>query len=857
MTTHQRHLLVILSLLFGSPVFAATVEVNTTEDQFDSPSGPVVSLREAIRDIGSGVGTICFSPNLSGATLTVEGSSLFLGNSGGKLTFDGSTTAGRPPRITAGDGIASSGFISGSNRDLRFVDIVVDGQNKIDTGVSLVGAELELIRVEVLNCENIGVSVRDGEADFLECHFHHNFEGFRLTSSSGEIDRVLCAFQAQQGAQILALTEELPFRVRNCTFAENQTFGTKGALSITGEDPTAAIIHCSFVDNAGAGYSGPSGILLQGNLFARNSSEGASGNPISIVESATLGATSAGYNLFDDVPASFDHETDIAASAVSVSRLGDYGGDLMCCFPYRNSHAIDGGIPDRNLPLLLDDIRGFQRKSAANSNTLTNIIDIGAVETNPDGTIEVTNDFATGPGSFRDAVLAASDETNHIVLRTPITDRLIAPLATIVFSGERNYNIDGTGGNYRFTMNDADEDLFQVGDGSSGATSVSFDSVEFSGYEADGAVPSRGVISVDGLGSLSLHRCDFLDNTAAVHGVIDTAGRLFLNETLMEGSTQVSTVGEFAFGGAAIRATGGQVTCWNSSFINNTAPHTNMRGGAIRMDGLARGSFRRCTFARNEARLGGSAIYALDNVFATTALVLDHCTFAQNEGLDGAIAFENRMKASVSACLFVGNRNGTDLSRFPERRDFHAFEPENVTLTTGFANWTDSPAVFQDFAGPDERGVELHLAPPFQSGGQVPVMRLLRNSLPHPSALDRATAPTTPRDVLNENTSELLFLSGVGSLRVVEPGAVQGRVDSAEVFKIRSLGNANGNQIPVSFRGRSGIQWRVHTSTDLTSGFTPTDLVVTPNSIITQSVQVPLPEPNPSQFFIRFVEEWD
>ncbi|MBK1833034.1 right-handed parallel beta-helix repeat-containing protein [Roseibacillus ishigakijimensis] len=858
MAAQQRLLLFFFLGLLSQPLSALTATVTTAEDQFDFPSGPEVSLREAIRDVGSTGGTVCFSPHLSGATIQVEDSGLSLGSSGGQIVFDGASTNGLPPRIQASEIFAGSSLFSASNRELRFNDLIIDGNQTLSTGINLVGEKLNLIRVEIENFTSIGASIRDGEANFLGCYFHHNAEGCRMNNSAGEIDRCLFAFHSTRSAYIGQLVESHLLRIRNCTFAENRVFGTQGTLALEGENSSSAIIHCSFVDNHGAGYSGPAGILFQGNLFARNSAEGSTGPPTSIVETGIWGATSAGYNLCDDTPASFDHETDqTGPTGVAVSRLGNYGGELMCCFPYQNSRAIEGGIPDRGFPLLTTDIRGFPRKVAANSNGLTNIIDIGAVETNPDGTIEVTNDFPTGAGSFRDAVLAATDETNHIVLKTPITDRTISLLSTVTFSGERNYNIDGSGGNYRLIMNDADEDMIAIGDGLTNGTTVSFDSIEFSGYEANSEIPNRGVMAVDPLCGLSLHQCDITDNTAAVHGVIECQGDLFLNETLFENNNQTSTVGDFGIGGAAIRASSSRITAWNSSFIGNTATVTNMRGGAIRMDSLSRASFRRCTFARNEVRHGGSAIYAEDSAFGSITLELDQCTFAQNEAVDGAVTFEDRMRVHVSGCLFAENRNGSELITRPERRDFHAMEPESVILTTGYPNWTDAPAVFQDFAGPDQRGRILKVAPPYESGGKVPVVRLLEDSEPAITELDQQAGIPVLRDALNRVAFESLFVPNFGSLTYIQPGAVQERVPFADLFEIRSVGDPDNNQIPLSFRGRSGIQWRVETTTDLSFGFTPTDLVVSPNSVITNSVQVPIPTPNPDRFFIRFAEERD
>lgn len=53
----------LLAFLLSLP--AAAVTVTTTADQLDTPAGPEVSLREAIRDTGFG-GTVDFDPPSTG-----------------------------------------------------------------------------------------------------------------------------------------------------------------------------------------------------------------------------------------------------------------------------------------------------------------------------------------------------------------------------------------------------------------------------------------------------------------------------------------------------------------------------------------------------------------------------------------------------------------------------------------------------------------------------------------------------------------------------------------------------------------------------------------------------------------------
>jgi len=73
-----------------SALHAATFTVNTIADEFDTPSGANISLREALRDAGAagGADTIVFTAALSGQTITL-GSEIVVNDAGG-VTVDAS-----------------------------------------------------------------------------------------------------------------------------------------------------------------------------------------------------------------------------------------------------------------------------------------------------------------------------------------------------------------------------------------------------------------------------------------------------------------------------------------------------------------------------------------------------------------------------------------------------------------------------------------------------------------------------------------------------------------------------------------------------------------------------------------------
>ena len=87
-------LLLAAALLLGlaPSLQAQTITVTTTADEFDTPSGATMSLREALRDAAAAAGadTIVFDPSLDGGTITLTIAEIVINDSVG-VTVDASS----------------------------------------------------------------------------------------------------------------------------------------------------------------------------------------------------------------------------------------------------------------------------------------------------------------------------------------------------------------------------------------------------------------------------------------------------------------------------------------------------------------------------------------------------------------------------------------------------------------------------------------------------------------------------------------------------------------------------------------------------------------------------------------------
>lgn len=830
-------------LLIQAP--AMTITVNTPNDEFDTPSGAAISLREAIRDLGNLEGTIEVPSFLGPIELD---SRLEIRGTGGRITIDGDPTDNHfQATITANpDLTAAISLIDSRSRTVTLRHLKFEGRDRLHTGIVVFGGSMSLVNVACHETATGVTALSNVALTAFECDFQRNGLGLSVSEAS-LADIYACLFAFHERAINASRVTSSPLLVRNCTFAENG--GLSPVVGVSTLVAESLFAYNTFVDNTALPLSGPPSMQLEGNLFARNAIEGVNASSdqlLSLQSTATLGGDSLGYNLSDAASPVLDHAEDIISPITNMSRLGRYGGPLPSCFPLRGSPAINGGNASRAVPQVQTDGRGFARNATTPSNNTGNVMDIGAVETNPEGSILVTNTNATGAGSFAAAVAAATDPTNHITFSIPLTANSINLTSTLTFAGERNYNIDASG--FRNPITTANDiTLISVG----ASATASFDQCEFSDIIRGQATNAKSVVDV--IGDAAFHRCLFKDNQTASTGAINvpSSGRLFLNETEMENCLQVRASNTLSFGGGAIHANG-NTTVWNALFINNNAPSSNFAGDGVFASGgavyaaTATSTFRRCTFIGNRARLYGGALY-----FRGGQPVIEHCTFIGNNSDQGAIGAEAFATLRIEHCLFHENTINDSLNIRPMDRDLN-FSGANPTLLPTVGNWTDAPDVNEDLVPVAQRNVVFRYAPLAKWGNRIRT-RPLMNDAQLGSTLQERLGD--PRDANNAPGPQRVVLPGNEIRWRTTPGAVQGLLDQDTVFS-SSINRFNNNgDLVVNIGGKSGLSWEVETG-PTPDNFSPTGIIVSPN-VINRTVTIPMPTPAPVRLFIRFTEVTD
>lgn len=593
--------------LLGGWVMGQTIDVTTETDQFDTPSGAFVSLREAIRDAEAMSGfpvinvpssfTIELNsplgPATSGPTIQVVGN-------------DGNDGSGERARLVPSKAFSGTALVSIDARPMTWRGFEIDGNGlgSGSSGVLVSGGTTATVRDCVLeDWGSAGVSVFPGAGGtVIGCAFRNNAQGLVGNSPSGMTIGESVFYHQRGGAITIAGSGSTTVTCRNLTVAEN--FGFAG-LRMTGGFGTTSVSFCSFVDNVAAGILVPETTRVSHSIFARNIPITGNGSVLSVVEvPGTSGMDSQGYNLTDADQASFDHPNDTWVKAVKISRLGDFGGERYCCFPLDGSVAIDGGNPNYSGIIPSGDGRGFTRKhkNSLTNPSGTNIIDSGAVEVNPEGTLVVSNNNASGGGSLSSALAAATGETAHIVFELTLLENFFNPTTPWVINQSRNYNLDASGSSLnQFSAGATAGPLFKIGSNpSTQRPTVSLSGFNFRNFAPDGS-SERGCIQVYGGAKLSLDAVDFENNTARAEGVVDLEGggaqgaaRLFANECYFSGNRQLPSNGFPNDGGAVLQVTNGTAVVWNSSFIDNEctdlgAASAERRGGAVRLEASSRG----------------------------------------------------------------------------------------------------------------------------------------------------------------------------------------------------------------------------------------------------------------------------
>lgn len=330
----------LVSLTF--PGAAAVFTVNTVVDEFNTPSGPTLSLREAVRDAAAvaGADVINFAPALSGQILALTGGEVVLDSAvtvdasglAGGLTLDGNN-ASRLLRVPAGvqvvltgltlrRGLAGLGGGSGDGGGLANFGILTVNQ--------CLFADNHTMQANGGGLFNLGTLVLNG-----------------------------CTFTGNQADGLIGgggIFNSGTLTLNQCTVAGNDAglFGFGGGIY---NDGTATVNQSTITGNHadGPGFAG-GGIHNFRNLHLFNSI--VAGNTASMDPDIFGTYTTAGTNLTSGNP--------------RLAPLGRNGGPTPTMPPLGGSPALDAGDPLYS-GYGLTDQRGFPRVSGAR-------VDLGAVE---------------------------------------------------------------------------------------------------------------------------------------------------------------------------------------------------------------------------------------------------------------------------------------------------------------------------------------------------------------------------------------------------------------------------------------------------------------------------------------------
>jgi predicted outer membrane repeat protein len=252
-------------------------------------------------------------------------------------------------------------------------------------------------------------------------------------------------------------------------------------------------------------------------------------------------------------------------------------------------------------------------------------------------TFTVTNDASDGPGSFRQAVLAAAAEPagapsevvfEPVFFEVPRTVVLVEALPIL----KRSMTIEGP----------------PLGENGQPVLTITGD-VNGNGFADAGDRPGL-YFEVPATGVVTLRRLAF----AGCRSTATPGGAVYFRPSgpatlVIEQCRFVGNAGRWG-GAVSVSGDGHQATLRDSVFTGNQA--TEQDGGAVHL-GSAPALVERCEFRQNAAPRGGGAIHTFHG-----AAEMRECLFEANEALAGGNggAISARVGLRVAASTFVGNR---------------------------------------------------------------------------------------------------------------------------------------------------------------------------------------------------------
>ncbi len=351
-------------LACSSFAHGATFTVNTAADEFTTPSGTTVSLREALRDAPDGAG-IVFDSALNGATLTLAaalGGEIVLGKS---VTIDASNL---PAGVTiSGVGGTKRIFKMNSGATIALLGLTLTGGNGMGVGGGAAGAGGAIYMDPTAACTLTRCTLTANYA----------FQGGAIFNIGGSLALTHCPLSGNasttSGGAILGSAT-----LTHCTLAGN-TAGNSGGAIAAG---VVVLTHCTVAGNSaglnGGGVSVTSGptLVLNNSIVAGNMLAGAGSGADIRNDGGSSGVTLLGANLVQSFTGTAAIGTGTMNNAAPLlAPLGNYGGPTQ-------TMALLPGSPARDAasalsPAITSDQRGFPIVGAP---------DIGAYEAGTLGT---------------------------------------------------------------------------------------------------------------------------------------------------------------------------------------------------------------------------------------------------------------------------------------------------------------------------------------------------------------------------------------------------------------------------------------------------------------------------------------
>jgi len=388
-------LLPVLAVILPCATMAATYEVTTTADEFDTPSGASLSLREAIRDANATPDDDRINLPAGTYTLTRTGSGEDACATGDlDVTDNGSLEiAGAAANTTCIDAGGSSGL----------------GDRVIE---ALTGANLYIYNLTVTggHTANVGGGIYNNQGTTTIVHSTisgntTNSFGGGINTFSGSLNIFFSTISnnsAYDGGGIYSNTDfsGISCNLFDSTIAANTAITQGGGIANI--DGLTQIIRCTISGNTapggGGGVTSAEGVytktLVKASIISGNDSDVDVTLPVS---SGINSITSADNNLIGKGNAigAFSKPGDIIdVTDPLLAPLGYCGGSTRSMHPLANSPAIDGG--GSTDPGTIDQ-RGFSR-------FVNGALDIGAIEAGPALTVTTADD--AGAGSLREALLS-------------------------------------------------------------------------------------------------------------------------------------------------------------------------------------------------------------------------------------------------------------------------------------------------------------------------------------------------------------------------------------------------------------------------------------------------------------------